>query len=269
MLPDAHAPGVPDEGIDLVLRPAVRADVPAIHAVFVRASAGPGQPPERRTAEEVRAWSDGLVVPPLQTWVAQEGGQSGVQSGGQSSGRGSGEVVGFVTLRDAWVTLLFVDPDRVRAGVGSALIELVKGLRPDGFGLRVHQANHGARAFYRHAGLVELERTDGGAHLDGSPDVQLAWLGQDPLAYLRGRIDEVDDELAVLLARRVALTAAVQDHKVARGAQAGASGRDEAREAEIVARMARHVPGLDRSRLARVMHTVIAESLAAWESRGR
>ena len=36
-----------------------------------------------------------------------------------------------------------------------------------------------------------------------------AWPGSDPLAYLRGRIDAVDDELASLVARRVALTAAM------------------------------------------------------------
>jgi hypothetical protein len=31
--------------------------------------------------------------------------------------------------------------------------------------------------------------------------------------------------------------------------------------------MAAQVPGLGRDQLARVMHTVIAESLAAWEQR--
>ncbi len=94
----------------------------------------------------------------------------------------------------------------------------------------------------------------------------MAWLGTEPLSYLRRRIDEVDDELAVLLARRTALTAAVQDHKAASGGHAGERGRDPEREAEIVARMAEHVPGLGAERIATVMHTVIAESIAAWES---
>ena len=49
----------------------------------------------------------------------------------------------------------------------------------------------------------------------------MAWLGDDPLGYLRRRIDDVDDELAVLLARRTALTGAVQDHKAAAGDAAG------------------------------------------------
>jgi chorismate mutase len=59
----------------------------------------------------------------------------------------------------------------------------------------------------------------------------------------------------------VALTAAVQDLKEV----GGHAGRDPEREAEIVDRMAQHVPALDRDLLASVMHTVIAESLAAWE----
>ena len=54
----------------------------------------------------------------------------------------------------------------------------------------------------------------------------------------------MDDELAVLLARRMALTAAVQDHKATTGEYAGQRGRDAEREAEIVARMAEHVPEL-------------------------
>jgi chorismate mutase len=174
--------------------------------------------------------------------------------------------LGFVLLEGEWINLLFVHPDRPGRGVGAALLELVKGLRPHGFGLRVYQANERARSFYLKQGLVELERTDGSSYHDAEPDLQMAWLGDDPLAYLRGRIDAVDNELAVLLARRTALTGAVQDHKAASGEAAGEQGRDAAREAEIVARMARRVPELGPERIARVMHAVIEESIAAWES---
>src|SRR6185436_2717501 len=135
---------------------------------------------------------------------------------------------------------LFVHPGRPARGVGAALMDLAKALRPHGFGLRVYQANARAREFYRRQGLIELEVTDGSSYHDGEPDLQMAWLGDDPLAYLRGRIDEVDDELAVLLARRAALTAAVQDQKDV----GGHAGRAPERESEIVERMARHVPGL-------------------------
>ena len=218
------------------------------------AARGPGQPVETRSPREVRNWVEGLLARPDELWVATDADADDT-------------VVGFVLLRGGWVDLLFVHPDHGGRGVGTALLDLVKGLRPDGFGLRVHQANSRARDFYLRHSLVELETTDGSGYLDSAPDLQMAWLGQDPLRYLRLRIDAVDDELAVLLARRTALTAAVQDHKAATGAEAGESGRDSAREAEIVARMARHVPELGPDRIARVMRAVIAESIGAWEDR--
>jgi chorismate mutase len=195
----------------------------------------------------VRAWVAGLLERPA-LWVATTG---------------PGAVVGFLHLGGDWLDQLFVHPDHQGRGVGTALVELATALRPRGFGLRVHQANTRARAFYARCGLIELEHTDGSSYSDGSPDVQMAWLGEDPLAYLRRRIDEVDAEVAVLLARRVALTAAVQERKEV----GGLAGRDLRREQEIVERMARRVPELGADRIARVMHTVIEESLAAWEQR--
>jgi chorismate mutase/GNAT superfamily N-acetyltransferase len=240
--------------VDFELRPGFRDDLYSSQEVFLAATAGPGHPPERRTPEEVRTWCLSLLDREgRELWVA-------VRDTAQ---------LGFVLLEGAWVNLLFVHPDRPARGVGEALLELVKSMRPGGFGLRVYQRNDRARDFYRRHGLVELERTDGSSYHDVEPDVQMAWLGADPLAYLRRRIDELDDELAVLLARRTALTGAVQDHKVATGDAAGEEGRDPGREAEIVARMARHVPELGADRIARVMHTVIEESIAAWEGRAQ
>jgi chorismate mutase/GNAT superfamily N-acetyltransferase len=233
------------EESDLVLRPATREDLHEVHEVFRAASVGPGQPQESRSPEEILAWVQNLPSRGQELWVATR----------------DDTVLGFISLRGSWVPLLFVHPERPGRGVGAALLDLVKGLRPHGFGLRVHADNVRARDFYRRHGLIELESTDGSSYPDGSPDLQMAWLGDHPLAYLRGRIDEVDDELAVLLARRAALTAAVQDHKEV----GGHAGRDPDREAEIVARMAAQVPSLDRQVLAAVMHTVIEESLAAWE----
>jgi chorismate mutase/GNAT superfamily N-acetyltransferase len=239
----------PDE---FELRPGFRDDLYALQEVFLAATAGPGHPPETRSPEEVRTWCLGLLDPPgRELWVAVRG----------------IEHLGFVLVEGAWVNLLFVHPDRQARGVGAALLDVVKSLRPHGFGLRVYQENQRARAFYLKHGLIELEQTDGSSYRDAEPDMQMAWPGAEPLAYLRRRIDALDDELAVLLARRTALTGAVQDQKAAAGQPAGETGRDAAREAEIVARMARHVPDLGPERIARVMHTVIEESLAAWEQR--
>ncbi len=237
---------------EFTLRPGSREDLPDFLEVFEAATSGSGHPPETRSPEEVRAWARSVLdLPGRELWVAVRDEQS----------------LGFALLEGDWLDLILVHPDRPGRGVGIALLDLVKSLRPRGFGLRVHQVNDRARAFYLRHGLVALERTDGSSYEDGQPDLQMAWLGDDPLAYLRRRIDAVDDELAVLLARRTALTAAVQDHKVATGEYAGERGRDAEREAEIVARMADQVPELGPEGLARVMHTVIEESLAAWETR--
>ncbi len=205
----------PTAGTDeLTLRPGTGGDLAGVHEVFVAASALPGQPEERRTPAQVRAWVEGLLDRPGELWVAER----------------DGVLLGFLLLRGDWLSLVFVHPDRPARGVGAAMMELVRALRPRGFGLRVHEANTRAREFYRRHGLVELERTDGRSYDDGAADLQMAWLGDDPLGYLRRRIDEVDDELAVLLARRVALTAAVQDHKAASGrARGGAGARRRAR----------------------------------------
>lgn len=238
---------MPTDPLDLVLRPGVGPDLEAVRDVWSAAAAHLDAPFAERTPEEARAWLTGLLDRPAELWVATEGSR----------------IVGFVHLEGAWLSSIYVHPDQQGRGVGTALLDLVKALRPAGFGLRVHETNTRARELYRRRGLVELERTDGSSYRDEAPDLQMAWLGEDPLGYLRGRIDEVDDELAVLLARRVALTAAVQDHKEI----GGHAGRDPGRETEIVERMARRVPDLGVERIRKVMHAVIAESLAAWEDR--
>jgi chorismate mutase len=155
-----------------------------------------------------------------------------------------------------WLDHLFVEPERQSAGVGGALLDVVKGLRPDGFCLWVFESNLPARTFYARRGLVELERTDGSGNEEKAPDVRMAWPGRDPVAFFRGLIDEVDDSLADLLARRAALTRVVQDVK-------GTRERDPGREAEIVARMARAAPELGPERLSRIVHAIITESLDA------
>lgn len=247
------APEVSSGATDLVLRPAVADDVARLVEVYLAAGTGQGHPTERRTREQLVDWLDGRVrsvsADRHEVWVADDG----------------DEVVGFADVHGDWVSLLFVHPARQRRGVGRALLELVQALRPGGFGLRVHAHNAPARAFYAALGLLELERTDGSAYDDGWPDCRLAWPGHEPLRYWRAAIDDVDAELAVLLARRFALAGAVQDLKASTGGAGGEAGRDPRREAEIVDRMCALVPSLDRPHLERVMRVVLEEGLAAWE----
>jgi chorismate mutase/GNAT superfamily N-acetyltransferase len=239
-------PTDPEELSDLIVRPASADDLEEIAEVFIatRRDAVPLMPPTVSDDAGVRDWFAKNAAT-KEIWVAEDG-----------------DVVGFAMLDEQWLDALYVGPQRQGAGVGSLLLDVAKSQRPSGFGLWVFASNTPARGFYRRHGLVELEHTDGSGNAERSPDVRMAWPGSEPLAYLRGQIDAADDEFALLLARRFALTAAVQGYK----ATPGKEGRDAAREAEIVARMAAHAPGLGAAAIERIMHTVISESLDAYES---
>lgn len=230
---------------DVELRPATPADAPALAAVHLaaRSAAVPAMPPSVHPDDDVLPWVTGWLAEDGEAWVADVGGTP----------------VGYTRFTSTWLDQLFVEPGHAGQGIGTLLLDLVKSLRPDGFALWVFESNEPARRFYRRHGLVELEHTDGSANEERAPDVRMAWPGRDPMSYLRTQIDEVDDDLAVLLARRAALTAVIQRFKTV----PGHAGRDPQREAEIAARMARHAPGLGAAGLGRIMHEVITVSLDA------
>ncbi|NYG57959.1 GNAT superfamily N-acetyltransferase [Nocardioides daedukensis] len=198
----------------LILRPAVTDDLPAIAELHIRARAAavPSMPPLVHPRDAVVAWVRGWDLSATDVWVAE-----------------ADQIVGYLALTPTWLDALYVDPAAQRGGIGTALLEVATSLRPDGFGLWVFESNHPARSFYHKHGLVELERTDGADNEERSPDIRMAWLGEQPLVFLRNQIDEVDDQLAGLLARRQALTAAVQVRKPV----GGHAGRDPQREREI------------------------------------
>ncbi|KRF17386.1 hypothetical protein ASG90_08870 [Nocardioides sp. Soil797] len=235
---------------ELNLRPATADDLPAIAALYerVRVAAVPQMPPVVHDSEQIRAWVSGWDLAEHEVWVAE-----------------TDRLVGFLTLTETWLDSLYVEPAAQRTGVGSALVALAQAQRPQGFALWVFETNEPAREFYRRHGFVELEHTDGSENEERSPDLRMAWLGERPLDFLRGQIDDVDHELGRLLARRAALTAAVQDRKPV----AGHSGRDAAREAEIAERMAHLAPALGVERVARIVDVIITESLDAAAGDGR
>jgi chorismate mutase/GNAT superfamily N-acetyltransferase len=235
---------------DLVLRPATTDDADEVTELYLatRRAAVPAMPPQQHTRESVLAFTTGSIVE-KEVWVAERD-----------------AVVGFAILAEAFLDALYVGPDHQGFGIGTALLELAKARRPDGFALWVFASNAPARGFYHRHGLIELEHTDGSANEERSPDVRMAWPGSDPIGFLRRQIDEVDDELALVLARRFALTAAVQGFKQ----QPGHGGRDPEREREVARkmahRMAAHAPGLGADRIGRIMVTVIDASLDAYET---
>ena len=244
---------------DLTLRPAVARDAPALADLFLasRRAAVPSMPAPVHPPDQVHAWfaeqlrpetvhdDDAGAATRRELWVADR----------------DAFAVGYLILDPEWLDSLYVDPDLVGHGIGTALLDLAKSLRPGGFGLWVFESNLGARRFYSARGLLSLERTDGRDNEEKAPDIAMVWPGHDPLTYFRRRIDAVDTDLGKVLARRAALTAAVQRFKPVSGQE----GRDREREAEIAARLAAHAPNLGAARIERIIHAVITESLDAAE----
>ncbi len=240
-------PGPVDEETDLVLRPADPRDADTLADLFLsaRAAAYPAMPRSIHTPEETHVWFRQLLESGRETWVAER----------------EGDAVGYIVLDPEWLDSIYVRSDLTGAGIGTVLLDLAKSLRPDGFGLWVFESNEDAQRFYRRHGLVEIRRTDGADNEEREPDIELAWLGAEPVSALRRRIDALDEDLAALLDRRAVLSAIVQELKEV----PGHAGRDPRREAEIAARMAEAAPHLGQDRIRRIMHVVIGESLDAAE----
>lgn len=236
------------EGTDLVVRPATPEDLDELVALVqvTRRAAEPEIPPLRQGPVELRTFLESRAALG-EVWLAEDD-----------------QVAGLAILARDWLHSLYVGPTHQGRGIGSVLLDLVKAQRPRGFGLWVFAANDSARGFYRRHGLVELEHTDGSGNDEGAPDIRMVWPGEDPLQGLRRWINEIDEQLAELLARRFALTSAVQGEKARSGEPAGPEARDPEREAAIVEHMLRHAPGLDADAVARIMDVVIAESLHQW-----
>jgi ribosomal protein S18 acetylase RimI-like enzyme len=95
----------------------------------------------------------------------------------------SGRPLGFLAIRRSrrhgWEVLekLYVEPDAQNRGVGSALLDRAKKLRPDGFVLWVFQQNTGARRFYERHGFHVVALRFGAAadNSEGEPDALYAW----------------------------------------------------------------------------------------------
>ena len=141
-----------------MLRRATAADADPIAEVLRAARAAQAWFPPLHTPEETRRFVRERLLPEHETWVVEE----------------DGRVVAFAAIQGDVLDHLFVHPDAQRAGIGTALLEHIRRLRPDGFSLWTHQASE-ARAFYDARGLVAVEFTDGATTMEKLPDVRYEW----------------------------------------------------------------------------------------------
>ena len=86
-----------------------------------------------------------------------------------------GRVVGFAALGESTLGHIFVHPHFQCRGLGTALLDKTKELRPAGFTLWTFPANAQACRFYERHGLLPIEYGDGSGNEEGVPDVRYEW----------------------------------------------------------------------------------------------
>src|SRR3954453_11037409 len=115
-----------------MIRQARPEDAEAIADVFTASLESLAFLPRLHTIEEHRRFITEIVPRDHEIWVAEE----------------DGRVIGLAAVGESTLGHLYVHPDFHRRGVGSALLEKTKELRPGGFTLWTFPANEEACRFY-------------------------------------------------------------------------------------------------------------------------
>ena len=88
-------------------------------------------------------------------------------------------LIGFVGETEGWINHLYVRPDRLRAGIGSALLRCAQG-HQSRLELWCFQKNLGGRAFYEAHGFEAAAFTDGAHNEEREPDIRYVWSSRGP-----------------------------------------------------------------------------------------
>ena len=143
----------------MLVRPARDDEIDAIVEVHLASFRGLTFLPLVHSDQEIRRWLRDEMLPSHEVWVAES----------------DGDVAGFAALKGDLLGHLYVRPDLQRRGVGTALLEVVKQERPDGFHFWVFQRNEAARSFYESRGCRLVELGDGSGNEEREPDARYEW----------------------------------------------------------------------------------------------
>ena len=148
------------------VRPARIDEKDALARLFQRSRSGmtyvPGVPDE-----VLPRIADDLFEGHEDVWLAEE----------------DGRLLGFLAIRRSRtegrevLEKLYVEPDAQSRGIGTALLEKAKELRPGGLHLWVFQKNEGARRLYERHGFELVRLTDGAENMEHEPDALYVWNG--------------------------------------------------------------------------------------------
>jgi GNAT superfamily N-acetyltransferase len=147
----------------LRIRPAAREDADPIARLFLASKATLTFLPNIHPDEETFYFIANIVLRDQDVHVAET----------------DGEITGFLAIHGDLVEHLYVRPDLLRRGIGSALLQRAKRL-PLGFRLWVFLENVPARHFYERHGLRLVEETDGSRNEERTPDALYEWRPTDP-----------------------------------------------------------------------------------------
>ena len=86
-----------------------------------------------------------------------------------------GRIVGFFALNGDELSHINVAPQTQNRGVGAAMLDEAKRLRPAFLHLWVFQLNEGARRFYERHGFRLVKLTDGAGNVERTPDALYEW----------------------------------------------------------------------------------------------
>jgi RimJ/RimL family protein N-acetyltransferase len=147
----------------VAVRAAQPADAAAVADIHLRSRRAHVPAPIVHGDADVHRYFASVVLPQGRTWVAHA----------------QDRLLGYVSVSTAddngraigWVDHLYLDPDRVGTGIGSALMAVALRETPRPLRLYTFAANAGARRFYERQGFMPIAFGDGSGNEERTPDV--------------------------------------------------------------------------------------------------